>query len=99
MASCVADVRAMRDRTILFVATPALWPTWPFLPVIRRSQGREELGVVFDARSVCGLTGYSTTVWLTNLFALPPTLDQFLKLPKEVFDGVEELTDSGWRVD
>ena len=48
-----------RDRTVLFVATPVFWPAWPFLPVVRRCRGREELGVVFDARHACGLTGYS----------------------------------------
>ncbi len=62
MAKCVSRDR---DRTVLFLANPTLWPTWPFLPVVRRSQGREELGVVFDARHVCGFLGYSATVFLT----------------------------------
>jgi hypothetical protein len=87
-----------RDRTAIFVGAPALWPHWPFLPVVRRTGGREELGVVFDARAA-GLTGYSSTVFLTNLFLLPPDFEQFLALPKEVFDGAEELAEGGWRVD
>ncbi|WP_143393377.1 hypothetical protein [Fimbriiglobus ruber] len=37
-------------RHVLFVTTPALWPGWPFLPVVRRDRGAEDLGVLFDAR-------------------------------------------------
>jgi hypothetical protein len=83
---------------VLFLATPALWPAWPFLPVVRRTRGREELGVVFDARSA-QLTGYSATVFLTNLFDLPTSFELFCALPKEVFDSAEELAESGWCVD
>ena len=82
-----------------FATTPALWPAWPFLPVVRHARGVIDLGLMFDARGACGLTGYSATVFLTNVFALPPTLDQFLALPKEVFDSGEELLANGWRVD
>ncbi len=86
-------------RHLLFVTAPALWPAWPFLPVTRLAGGGVELGLMFDARGACGLTGYSATVWRCNLFGLPPTLDQFLTLPKEVFDAAEELIRAGWRVD
>lgn len=86
-------------RDLLFVTTPALWPTWPFLPVARRARGRIELGLLFDARGVCGLTGYSATVFACNLFALPPTLAALLELPREAFDAAEELLAAGWRVD
>ena len=94
-----ATGRAVPARDLLFVATPALWPGWPFLPVVRRAAGAEELGVLFDARGVYGLTGYSATVFLANLFALPRFLDEFLSLPREVFDTGEELVRAGWRVD
>ena len=94
----VSRVANARDRTVLFVTTPALWPAWPFLPVVRRTRGSEELGVVFDARAA-GLTGYSSAVVLGNLFALPPSFEQFLALPKEVFDCAEELAEAGWCVD
>ena len=58
-------VARARDRTLLFLANPALWPAWPFLPVVRRRPGRaEELGVVFDAR-VARLTGHEITVDVT----------------------------------
>lgn len=91
-------VRHARERTLLFLTTPALWPAWPFLPVVRRTRGVEELGVVFDARAA-GLTGFSATVFHSNLFALPPTLDRFLALPRDTFDSAEELIASGWAVD
>lgn len=86
-------------RFLLFVTTPALWPAWPFLPVVRPARGVVELGLMFDARGVCGLTGYSATVFAANLFALPPTFAQFLALPKEVFDCGEDLIRAGWRID
>ena len=95
MACCVARAR---ERTLLFLTRPALWPAWPFLPVVRRTRGREELGVVFDARAA-GLTGYSATVFVTNLFMLPPDLSAFLALPHETFDTAEELISDGWLVD
>ncbi len=96
MANC--SVRTL-GRTVLFLTAPALWPHWPFLPVVRRRPGRaEELGVVFDARAA-GLTGYSATVFVTNLFLLPADLPAFLALPHETFDTAEELTAAGWLVD
>ena len=97
MATC--GVRIARNRTVLFVRAPALWPHWPFLPVVRRRPGRaEELGVVFDARAA-RLTGHEITVYVTNLFLLPPDLPAFLALPHETFDGAEELANAGWRID
>ncbi len=95
MARCVG---CARERTVLFLSAPALWPHWPFLPVVRRARGRDELGVVFDARAA-GLTGYSATVFFTNLFLLPADFDQFLALPREAFDTAEELAGAGWFVD
>jgi hypothetical protein len=83
---------------LLFLTTPALWPLWPFLPVVRRCRGEDELGVVFDARAA-QLTGYSATVLITNVFALPSCLEEFLTLPHETFDSAEELIQAGWQVD
>lgn len=82
-----------------YLTNPALWPCWPFLPLVRRSERGQELGVLFDARGSCGLTGYSATVILCNLFTLPPTLAELLASPREVFDTVEELLDNRWRID
>ena len=87
------------ERTMLFLTNPDLWPLWPFIPVVRRCSGEEELGVVYDARQAVDLTGYSATVFITNMFTLPDKFKEFLKLPKEVFDSAEELTEAGWRVD
>ncbi len=86
-------------RHRLVVSTPATWPVWPFLPVVRRCRGEEELGVLFDAFGLCRLTGLSASVFLTNLFTLPPSLPELLALPKEVFDTPDELVAAGWRVD
>jgi hypothetical protein len=85
-------------RDLLFVTTPALWPAWPFLPVVRRTRGREEVGVLFDDLGVCGRAG-SAAVILTNLFALPPTVAELLALPTETFGSGAELLRAGWRVD
>ena len=92
------SVSRNRERTLLFLTTPALWPQWPFLPVVRRTRGNEELGVVFDSRAA-GLTGFSATVFHVNLYLLPPTLGRFLELPRDTYDSAEELIASGWAVD
>ncbi|WP_439622090.1 hypothetical protein [Gemmata sp.] len=85
-------------RTVAFLSAPALWPAWPFLPVVRRAGGREDLGVVFDARAA-GLTGRSATVYLTNVYDLPATWAAFLALPRETYDGADEVAAAGWAVD
>jgi hypothetical protein len=91
---------APRERNLLFLGRPDLWPSWPFLPVVRRdADGGEELGVVFDALHAINLAGYSATVFRTNLFEIPEDLDTLLKIPKEMFDTPEELYPAGWRVD
>lgn len=88
------------QRDLHFMGDSSLWVTWPFLPLVRRrTDGRTDFGVLFDAQTVCNLTGYRCTVWLTNLFTLPRRLDHFLALPKEVFDTFDELVAAGWRVD
>jgi hypothetical protein len=100
MAPAAALTGEARSRTLYFLSRPKEWPVWPFLPMVRRPLGaEEELGVVFDALGVCGLTGYSSTVLLTNVFALPPRLDDLLALPRQVFDTHEEVANAGWGVD
>ena len=89
-----------RARNLHFLAQPKLWPEWPFLPLMRRLPGRdEEYGVLLDALGAYQLAGHSSTVYLSNLFLLPPTLDEFLALPHETYDTPEEIVDAGWTVD
>jgi hypothetical protein len=87
-------------RSVLCMATPRLWPLWPFLPLVRqRPGGGQELGVLFDALHACGLPGHSATVFLSNLIDIPPRVADLLALPKEVFDSPDEVAAAGWRVD
>ena len=86
-------------RHRLFITSPALWPSWPFLALVRCRDGHKELGVLFDARGALNLTGFSSTVLLASLYDLPATLVALLNGPKEVFDSSEELLQAGWRVD
>src|SRR5436309_1919506 len=89
-----------RLRHLLFMSKPGLWPHWPFLPLVRRSPGREDdCGVLCDVLGLNGQAGHSATVFLTNLFTLPTRLEEFLALPKEVHDTPEEVYAAGWRVD
>ncbi len=89
-----------RRRDLYFFTHPAEWQFWPLLPVVRRRDGaEEELGLLFDARGACNLLGHSDTVFLSNLFLAPARLDEFLALPKEVYDTPDEVADAGWRVD
>jgi hypothetical protein len=95
-----ATAGADRLRNLLFFRTPKLWDVWPFLPVMRRRPGQEmECGLLYDAKAQSGVMGYSATVFLCNLFLLPPTLEEFIALPREVYDTPEEVYDAGWRVD
>jgi hypothetical protein len=90
-----------RSRNLLFMGRPDLWPAWPFLPLIRHRADREEddYGVLFDVFHLDGRTGLSSTVFATNLFMMPPTVAEFLALPQERYDSVEEIYLAGWRVD
>ena len=88
-----------RERSLLFIAHPGLWPLWPVLPVVRRTRGREELGVMFDFRGTTGRTGFGATVLLANLFELPLCERALLALPREVYDSADEVVGDGWEVD
>jgi hypothetical protein len=87
------------SRHRLVLTNPSIWPLWPLLPLTRRSDRGLELGVMFDARTMCGLMGYSATVFLTSMFFPPMSIAKFLQLPREVFDSTEELLARGWRID
>jgi hypothetical protein len=100
MTAVPEERRQERWRNLLFLASPSLWPAWPFLPLVRRRPGvADECGLLCDALRLCGLPGYSATVILANLFLLPRRLEELLRLPKETFDTPEEVYAAGWRVD
>ena len=87
-------------RDLYFFRHPSQWPQWPYLPVVRRKAGDEtELGVLYDFAQTSGRTGYSATVFLSNMFFLPDTEEKLLEVPKEVFDTFEEMSAAGWTVD
>ena len=95
-----ANATGDRSRNLLFFTTPALWPCWPYLPLVRRQPGKEEeCGLLCDVMRRTGMPGFTATVVLCNLFLVPADLDDFLALPKEVFDLPEEVYSAGWRVD
>lgn len=93
--------RRATARDLLFLSTPSLWPTYPFLAVIRRSAAGncQQLGVLYDAKGASGLYGYSATVFLGNLFTLPKTEKELLEGPKIVYDTLDELVNDGWVID
>jgi len=87
-------------RDLFFFTHPEHWPTWPFLPVVRRpADGEMECGLLYDIMHLRGRTGFSSTVFLCNIFLMPESEDEFLGMPKEVFDSPEEMAAAGWCVD
>jgi hypothetical protein len=90
----------LRTRNLLYLTTPSLWAHWPFLPLMRRREGQEEeFGVLCDLMGMSQTPGFSATVFLCNLFCMPPNVNDILELAKEVHDTAEEVYDTGWRVD
>jgi hypothetical protein len=86
------SLRAMSD--------PAEWRAHPFLFVVRGGDGAAaELGVMFDAFGLYGWTGFSATVFLSDLTPLPATPDELAGTPRETFDTLEELLAAGWRAE
>ena len=99
MTRTALSSRRERERNLLFLSSPRLWPAYPFLPLVRRTSTEEECGLLMDLVGLYDLYGYSSTVFLVNLYDLPPTLAGFLALPRRAFDSAEEVFESGWRVD
>lgn len=62
-------------------------------------EAARQLDLLFDVRGVAGIYGFSSTVFLTNLFTAPNTVPDFFTLPRCVYDGLDELADGGWVVD
>lgn len=91
-----------RHQSLLLLQVPDRWITWPFLPVVRdapNGSGTRQFGVVYDARHTSGTMGYSSSVFLHNLFALPLTEARLFAGPKIVYDSFDELLGDGWLVD
>jgi hypothetical protein len=88
------------QRDLYVLTHPDRWTLWPFLPLVRRHpHDTFDCGVLYDFANTSGRLGYSATVFLTNVLLLPGTEEEFLKLPKEVFDTPEEVLAAGWTVD
>ena len=89
-----------RARHLLFFSKPALWPAWPFLPLVRRKPGaEEECGLLYDPPTATQRQKVGVTVFLANLFLLPSSEQEFLASPKEEFDSPEAAFGAGWRLD
>ncbi len=92
--------RQATARDLYYFGHPDAWPLRPFLPVRRTRAGKEDqLGLLYDAKGASGTYGHNCTVYLVNLFELPPTEAEFLLLPRCVYDTFAELADAGWVVD
>ena len=93
--------RRATARDFLFFTNPCLWKQYPFLPLIRRAGEPSEmqLGVLYDARGVSGIYGFSCAVFLVNIFILPKREAKLLNGPRLVYDTFDELADAGWVVD
>ncbi len=89
-----------RLRSLLLMQAPDRWQTWPFLPLVRTTpEGSRQLGVLYDVRHTSGKLGFSSTVFLQNLFLLPSVEEKLLSGPRCVYDSLDALLDDGWRVD
>ncbi len=100
MTTPTEQPRKATARDLFFFTHPEKWTTWPFLPVVRRpAEGTMDYGVLYDALHATGRTGYSSTVFRTNIFLMPENEEEFLALPREVFDTADEMAAAGWCVD
>jgi hypothetical protein len=87
-------------RDLYYFGHPDFWPLRPFLPVRRaRDAEPDQLGLLYDARGASGTYGHNCTVFLVNIFELPPTEAAFFQLPRCVYDTFNALADDGWVVD
>jgi hypothetical protein len=100
MPDANARPRPATARDLRFYRNLSLWTTWPFLPAVRRRPGQDlECGVLYDCWTAGRRGDYSATVFLTNIFIMPSTGEEFLALPKEVFDTPDEVAAAGRRLD
>jgi hypothetical protein len=58
MSPPTLDERRDRLRQLLFFREPRLWPRWPFLPVVRRTDGVLQFGLLFDTAEEVHAAGW-----------------------------------------
>ena len=88
-------VKARVEATRMLVGNFDNWPVWPILPMrneIEKDKGSHRLGVMTEEDTD------TYNVYLINLFQIKRGMD-WDALPVAKFDTVEELIDSGWRLD
>src|SRR5207248_827395 len=78
MTLLIRPAQPDKGRHLLYMAKPALWTTWPLLPLIRRRPGADEpeCGLLYDRLAAAATPGL--TVYRCNLFLLPGTEPEFL---------------------
>jgi len=90
----------VRQCNLLFFTSPHLWSVWPFLPLVRRLPGKEEeYGLLFDTKKTMKHWACLPRSSFATCFWMPPTVEEFLALPKETYDTPEEIADAGWLID
>ena len=80
------------QATIDMLKDPNTWPRWPVLPM-KRLDDTEAVGVVV------AVSGYEYTLFKTNMYLVPNTVEELLKLDKEQFKSAEDVLAAGWVVD
>lgn len=88
-----------RRRDLSIITNHAAWPNYPLLPLVNYHHKHFSCGVMFDCLGMLGKPGFSSTVFLANIFDLPDDPSKLFKLKRLVFDTPEELLDAGWTVD
>ena len=79
---------------IEFISNPLQWPRWPLLP-LRKDDEFEFMGYKTGVISA----NDPTIVRLTNLFMLPPTIEEFNQIPSEIYPSIASMVKDGWYVD
>lgn len=78
----------MPDKSVQMILNEDAWPLWPKLPLIRKVNGKEELGVLVPSKRDGSFVVYLGNVYLTVRDDTP-----MIKYP-----SVEELVADGWAV-
>jgi hypothetical protein len=84
---------SLEKESLAFLANPARWPAYPFLPLLKGDfgEGTDEVGVLYaDGKPV---------IYRTNLFTLPKTVEEFRALPQSCYGSFADILADGWRID